>query len=197
MTAGRGVIHKEGPSEKMRAEGGRLHGIQLWVNLPRDAKMAEPAYQDLRAGALAVARPADGVTVRVVAGHAFGLYGPGSTHTPISYTHLTLAPGASAATVVDPGHTVIVYPMVGGVVVGGAGVAGRALAESELGLLGPGDRVELTGAGPERRPSSEVLLLTGQPLHEPVARYGPFVMNTRAEIIEAIEDFQAGRFATA
>jgi quercetin 2,3-dioxygenase len=192
MTAGRGVIHQEGPSARMKAEGGRFHAVQLWVNLPRQDKMTAPAYQDLRADALAVDHPAPGVTVRVVAGRAFGLEGPGSTHTPISYSHVTLGPGARVATDVDADHTVLVYPMVGDVEVGANG-RGRVLSEGELGRLGPGPRVELTGVG-GGDDASEVLLLTGRPLHEPVARYGPFVMNTRAEIVQAVEDFQAGRF---
>jgi len=189
MTAGRGVLHEEGPTPRFLAEGGRLHGVQLWVNLPAAQKMIPPAYQDLTADAVAVDHPADGVTVRVVAGEAFGLVGPGSTHTPITYAHLTLAPGAAVSGPSDPDHTVLVYPLVGPVAVGG-----RTLAESELGVLGPGDTVELTGAGDEGGEPSEVIVLSGQPLREPVARYGPFVMNTRQELIEAIEDVQSGRF---
>jgi redox-sensitive bicupin YhaK (pirin superfamily) len=189
MTAGRGVLHEEGPTPRFLSEGGRLHGVQLWVNLPAAQKMIPPAYQDLTADAVAVGRPADGVTVRVVAGEAFGLIGPGSTHTPITYSHLTLAPGAAVAGPMDPEHTVLVYPLVGPVAVGG-----RTLSESELGVLGPGDTVELTGAGDDGGEPSEVIVLSGQPLREPVARYGPFVMNTRQELIEAIEDVQQGRF---
>ena len=163
--------------------------MQLWVNLPAAEKMIPPAYQDLTADAIAVDHPAEGVTVRVVAGEAFGLVGPGSTHTPISYSHLSLAPGASVAGPSDPDHTVLVYPLVGPVDVGG-----RVLSESELGVLGPGDVVELAGAGDAGGDPSEVLVLSGRPLREPVARYGPFVMTTRQELIEAIEDVQSGRF---
>ena len=195
MTAGRGVLHEEGPTPRFLAEGGLLHGVQLWVNLPAAEKMVAPAYQDLTADAVAVDHPADGVTVRVVAGSAFGLQGPGTTRTPITYSHLTLAPGAHVSGPVDPGHTVLVYPLVGSVT-----VAGRTLAESELGVLGPGDSVQLEGGsvsdGGEPGASSEVLVISGRPLREPVARYGPFVMNTRQELLEAIEDMRSGRLAT-
>jgi hypothetical protein len=176
--------------------GGRVHGVQLWVNLPAADKMMPPAYQDLRADAVARVEPGPGVVARVVAGEAFGVAGPGSTHTPITYTHLTLEPGAGATTALPADHNVLVYPMVGA-----AELGGRTLAEGELGVLGPGEQVELSGpatdaatddgdpAGP-----SEVLVLSGLPLREPVARYGPFVMNTRQQLIEAMDDFQAGRF---
>ena len=189
MTAGRGVIHQEGPTEAFRRSGGRMHGVQLWVNLPAADKMIAPAYQDLGADAVAVVEPAPGVVARVVAGEAFGVTGPGSTHTPITYTHLTLEAGTSARTALPPDHTVLVYPLVGQVTVGG-----RTLEEAHLGVLGPGDEVEL--AGPADGGPSEVLVLSGLPLREPVARYGPFVMNTRAQLMEAMEDFQAGRFAS-
>jgi len=189
MTAGRGVIHQEGPTDRFRRDGGRLHGVQLWVNLPAADKMIAPAYQDLTAAAVARVEPAPGVVARVVAGDAFGVSGPGRTHTPITYTHLTLDAGAVARTALPTDHTVLVYPMVGSVVVGS-----RPLAEAELGVLGPGDDVELTGP-PDGGPS-EVLVLSGRPLREPVARHGPFVMNTRAQLMEAVEDFQAGRFAS-
>lgn len=186
MTAGRGVIHREGPSERLRAEGGRLHGVQLWVNLPAVAKMRPAAYQDIRAGDLAVSSPAPGAKVRVIAGALFDLVGPGSTHTPIAYAHLTLEPGSRVATAVHPAHTVLVHPLVGSVKVGDTD-----LREAELGLLGAGDRVELEGSDVA---DSEVLVLTGLPLGEPIARYGPFVMNTRQELIDAIEDYNGGRF---
>ncbi len=190
MTAGRGVLHEEGPTPRFLAEGGRLHGVQLWVNLPAAEKMVAPAYQDLTADAVAVAEPSEGVTVRVVAGEAFGLLGPGSTRTPITYSHLSLAPGTTLSGGFDPDHTVLVYPLVGTVE-----VAGRSLAESELGILGPGDTVELSVPA-DADSTSEILVLSGRPIREPVARYGPFVMNTRAELIQAIEDVQSGTFGT-
>jgi redox-sensitive bicupin YhaK (pirin superfamily) len=189
MTAGRGVLHQEGPSDRFRREGGRVHGVQLWVNLPAADKMIAPAYQDITADAVARVEPAPGVVARVVAGEVFGVSGPGRTHTPITYSHLTLGAGTVARTALPADHTVLVYPLVGPVT-----VAGRTLSEAELGVLGPGDAVELTG--PDDGVPSEVLLLSGRPLHEPVARHGPFVMNTRAQLIEAMDDFQAGRFAS-
>lgn len=195
MTAGRGVIHQEGPSDRLRREGGRVHGVQLWVNLPAADKMIPPAYQDLRASEVAQVEPSPGVVARVVAGEAFGVTGPGSTHTPITYTHLSLGPGSVASTELPAEHNVVVYPMVGSVVVGG-----RTLAEGEAALLGPGERVEVSAPPPggddEGAGASEVLVLSGLPLREPVARYGPFVMNTRQQLIEAMDDFNAGRFAT-
>ena len=190
MTAGRGVLHEEGPTPRFLAEGGGLHGVQLWVNLPAAQKMVPPAYQDLTAEAVAVTGPTDGVTIRVVAGTAFGLLGPGSTRTPITYSHLTLEPGAAVAGPFDVDHTVLVYPLVGPVE-----VAERLLDESELGVLGPGGTVELSVPATADGPS-EVLVLSGRPIGEPVARYGPFVMNTRAELIQAIEDVQSGSFGT-
>ncbi len=208
MTAGRGVLHQEGPSARLRAEGGRVHGVQLWVNLPAAEKMVPPAYQDLTAERVRRAEPAPGAVARVIAGEAFGVTGPGRTRTPIGYVHLSLAAGASASTPLPPDHTVLVYPMVGAVEVGG-----RTLVEGELGVLGPGDEVALTGSGggPWDGDSvdgdstgggdgdgavAEVLLLWGRPLREPVARMGPFVMNTRAQLVEAVEDFRSGRLAS-
>jgi redox-sensitive bicupin YhaK (pirin superfamily) len=122
----------------------------------------------------------------VIAGELFGLVGPGTTHTPISYAHLTLEPGAGAVTAVGPGHTVLVHPLVGSVA-----VAGTVLEEAHLGVLGPGDRLELRSAG---EVDAEVLVLTGRPGGEPIARFGPFVMNSRSELVEAIEDHNGGRY---
>jgi redox-sensitive bicupin YhaK (pirin superfamily) len=136
--------------------------------------------------ALAVGSPEPGATVRVIAGELFGLVGPGTTHTPISYAHLTLEPGAGAVTAVGPGHTVLVHPLVGSVA-----VAGTVLEEAHLGVLGPGDRLELRSAG---EVDAEVLVLTGRPGGEPIARFGPFVMNSRSELVEAIEDHNGGRY---
>jgi hypothetical protein len=190
MTAGRGVLHEEGPTPRFLADGGRLHGVQLWVNLPAASKMIAPAYQDLTADRVAVGHPAEGVTVRVIAGEAFGLVGPGTTVTPITYSHVSLGPGCAVTGPFESDHTVLVYPLVGAV-----DVAGRTLAESELGVLGPGEVVELAAPGAAPAPS-EVLVLSGRPLREPVARYGPFVMNTRQELIQAIEDVQSPDFGS-
>ena len=183
MTAGSGVVHKEGPSAASQTNGGRTHGLQLWVNLPASLKMTAPAYQDLRAEANAIEqRP--GVTVRVIAGLLFGLNGPGSTHTPISYAHLTLEAGATATTALPADHRVLVYPMTGAVSVGDTRV--------DEGIMAVVDSAELTLHGIASH--SEVIVLTGQPIGEPVARYGPFVMNTEHELRQAFSDFDRGLF---
>lgn len=192
MTAGRGVVHQEGPSEAFRARGGRLHGLQLWVNLPAAEKMRPPAYQDIRATEVALVEPADGVLVRVVAGTVFGATGPGTTVTPITYSHLTMAPGTAASTALPADHTVLVYPLVGSCAVRDATGATTALDEGVMAVLGPGDEVRLHG--PSDGGPAEVVLLSGRPIGEPVAREGPFVMNTRAEVLQAFEDYRTGQF---
>ncbi|MFM7510122.1 MAG: pirin family protein [Actinomycetota bacterium] len=190
MTAGRGVLHEEGPTSGFLARGGRLHGLQLWVNLPASAKMIPPAYQDITADAVAVSHPSPGATVRVVAGEAFDLVGPGSTHTPITYTHVTLEPGAQVASAFDPNHTVLVFPLLGVVAVGD-----EVLATAELGVLGPGDAVELSVPADAASPS-EILVLSGRPIGEPIARHGPFVMNTREELVQAFADVRSPEFGS-
>jgi redox-sensitive bicupin YhaK (pirin superfamily) len=145
--------------------------------------MTSPAYQDLRADSNARSE-APGAVIRVIAGDLFGLHGPGSTHTPISYAHLTLEPGSSVRTHLPEGHTVLVYPMIGSVVAGGT-----RLDEGILGVVG-GDDLTLEGVDS----TSDVIVLTGRPIGEPVARYGPFVMNTEQEIRDAFRDYERGLF---
>ncbi len=186
MTAGSGVFHKEGPSESSQRTGGRMHGLQLWVNLPASKKMIDPAYQDLAASEVATRQEGNSV-IRVIAGELFGLAGPGSTHTPISYAHVTLAAGESVQTALPSGHNVLVYPMTGGISIDGTAVVEGVMAVVE------GSSVDLVGV----EQSSEVIILTGEPIGEPVARYGPFVMNTQAEIRQAFADFEAGRLGRA
>ncbi|MFZ4721016.1 MAG: pirin family protein [Ilumatobacteraceae bacterium] len=183
MTAASGVLHKEGPSAESQAAGGRMHGLQLWVNLPAAEKMGTPGYQDLRAAANA-RRDEPGAVIRVIAGTLFGLTGPGATRTPISYAHLTLDNDASARTDLPAGHVVLVYPMTGAVRIGDTQV--------DEGILAVVDGDDLTIHGVAG--SSEVILLTGEPIGEPVARYGPFVMNTEAELRQAFLDFEHGTF---
>jgi redox-sensitive bicupin YhaK (pirin superfamily) len=183
MTAAAGVLHKEGPSAAAQAAGGTVHGLQLWVNLPASLKMSAPAYQDLRADANA-RRHEPGATIRVIAGSLFDLLGPGSTHTPISYAHVTLAEGASVHTALPHGHVRLLYPMTGAV-----SVSDTRIDEGVLAVL-DGDEVVIRGVAD----SSEVIVLTGEPIGEPVARYGPFVMNTEAEIRRAFDDFEKGAF---
>jgi redox-sensitive bicupin YhaK (pirin superfamily) len=185
MTAAAGVLHKEGPSAAMQRTGGTLHGLQLWVNLPAAEKMGDPAYQDLRDEANA-RREEPGAVIRVIAGSLFGLHGPGRTRWPISYAHVTLEAGATVTTDLPDGHRVLVYPMTGAVDLDGTEVAEGVLAVVDGAVL------RLTGTAA----SSEVIVLTGEPIGEPVARYGPFVMNTDDELRQAFRDFDAGRFGT-
>lgn len=183
MTAASGVLHKEGPSATMQRSGGTLHGLQLWVNLPAAEKMSDPTYQDLRVEANA-RRDEPGATIRVIAGSLFGLDGPGRTRWPISYAHVTLDHAATVVTDLPEGHRVLVYPMTGAV-----DVDGTTVAEGVLAIV-DGATLQLTGAADR----SDVIVLTGEPIGEPVARHGPFVMNTDDELRQAFRDFGAGRF---
>jgi hypothetical protein len=193
MTAGAGILHDEMPTDEIFRTGGRFHGVQLWVNLPAAQKFAPPRYQDIRPDRLSLVTSADGGTlVRVIAGSFAGHAGPGVTYTPISYAHATLAPGARLDVPWEPTFNALVYVMSGS---GTVGPDDRPIRDGQLAVFGPGDALTLAAAA---RPSGDalnmdVLLLGGRPIGEPVVSYGPFVMNTREEIIQAIQDYQAGR----
>jgi redox-sensitive bicupin YhaK (pirin superfamily) len=182
MTAGSGLIHSEMPQQ----EAGLMWGFQLWVNLPASDKMIAPRYQDIPPGDIPVVQPADGVTVRVVAGELAGAMGPvsGIATQPV-YLDIALDAGARFDLSLPEGHSAFAYVFDGK----SATVAGGSLARSELAVLSKGDTVSFAADEPVR-----VLLVAGRPLQEPVARYGPFVMNTPAQIHEAIADFRAGKF---
>jgi len=191
MTAGGGILHIETPPESLVVSGGLFHGIQLWVNLPAKDKMTDPRYQSLEGNQVVLLSSADGgALVRVIAGDLAGHRGPGSTHTPIVVAHATLAPGSRLVLPWPTNFNALAYALSGAGSVGGE----RLPFESgQLAVFGAGDTVTLEG-DPSR--TLEVLLLGGQPIGEPVAAYGPFVMNTRAELVQAVEDFQAGRLGT-
>ena len=199
MTAGDGILHVERPPELLVARGGRFHGVQLWVNLPRADKRVAPGYQAIEASEVALATTPDGGSVlRVVAGDLGSIHGPGTTYTPITYVHATIAPGARVELPWNPAHNALAYVLSGE---GTIGVEAARLVEGQLGVFGAGDTLVLQAD--ERQPAAsgrsgdidgwDVLLLGGQPIREPIFHYGPFVMNTREEIIETIDDFNAGR----
>jgi len=193
MTAGSGLLHIETPPEALVMAGGLFHGVQLWVNLPAADKMTAPRYQDVTARSVTLLASDDaGTLVRLIAGDLAGHHGPGRTWTPITYAHATLQPGAELALPWDPSFTTMVYVLSGR---GTAGADRAPIAEGQLALMGPGDG--LLVHADERQdasaPALDVLLLGGAPIREPVMHYGPFVMNTKDEIVTAIEDFQAGR----
>jgi redox-sensitive bicupin YhaK (pirin superfamily) len=194
MTAGSGLVHSEMPTQKLMQEGGLLHGVQLWVNLPKRDKRAEPRYQDITGERLTLFRNDDGTAVvRLIAGDLAGQHGPGSTHTPIVLAHATLEPGAHVALDWPKEFNALVYVLSGAGRVGGPD--GRALSSGQVAALGAGDVVVLDVHTDSTEPL-DVLLLGGQPIREPVFSYGPFVMNTKSEIIEAIDDFQAGKMGS-
>ena len=188
MTAGGGVLHIETPPEDMVIRGGLFHGIQLWVNLPSVKKMIPPAYQNLEADLVKLATTADaGTIIRIIAGEIDGVKGPGSTHTPIVVAHATLSPGARMTLPWNPAYNALAYGL------SGEGTVGAEQASFGLGRLavfGQGDTITLTASA---KGPLDVILLGGEPIGEPVEQYGPFVMNTRAELQQAFEDFQAGR----
>lgn len=193
MTAGSGVLHIETPPAELVDSGGLFHGLQLWVNLPAKDKFLAPKYQSLEGGQVRLLSSADGgALVRVIAGAIDGYDGPGSTHTPITFAHATIAPGAQLSAPWQPDYNALVYVLSGR---GTVGAEGRPVEQGQLVVFGKGDRITVTADATQdsNRPALEVLLLGGRPIRETVAHYGPFVMNTRAELIQAIEDYQAGR----
>jgi redox-sensitive bicupin YhaK (pirin superfamily) len=189
MTAGSGVVHSEMPSADLLARGGRIHGFQLWVNLPRRDKMMAPRYQEIPAARIPEARSEDGaVTVRVLAGEALGKRAVIDTRTPIVYLDVSLSPGAAFAQPLDPESNAFAYVVEGG---GAFGADGTPARPHELVLFRQdGEEARLEASPGE---SLRALLIAGRPLNEPVARAGPFVMNSRAEVLQAFEDFQSGR----
>jgi redox-sensitive bicupin YhaK (pirin superfamily) len=185
MTAGRGIVHSEMPEQ----EHGLMRGFQLWVNLAARDKMIEPRYQDIAPDRIPTVEPAPGVTVRVVAGDLFDVRGPvsGIAIEPV-YLDAGLQPGAKLSVPLPEGHSAFAYVFEGEAV----RVGDDTLGLRELGVLSPGDQVELSVASDA--PAARVLLVAGRPLNEQVARYGPFVMNTPEQIVQAMQDYQAGRF---
>ena len=198
MTAGAGILHIETPPESLVMSGGLFHGIQLWVNLPAKDKFSPPAYQNLEGHQVTLLASQDaGALVRIIAGEIAGQKGPGSTHTPIALAHATIVPGAQLSLPWPAEFNSLVYVLAGDGYVGTDSLNGgrRPIRSGQLAVLGAGDRLTVSAADAQdaRHPALEVLLLGGQPIREPVAQYGPFVMNTRAELDQAIRDFQAGR----
>ena len=193
MTAGSGLLHIEAPPEWLVAQGGLFHGIQLWVNLPKAEKLVTPRYQDLRASSVALATTPDGGTLaRVIAGSVAGLEGPGATHTPMALVHATLSPTARLELPWPSDFNALVYVLSGE---GTVGPDATPVTMGNLAVLGAGDLVTVSAARTQesRLGGLDVLVLGGQPIREPVAWAGPFVMNTRAEVLQAFEDFQGGR----
>ena len=187
MTAGKGVIHSELPQDHMMQNGGRMHGFQIWVNLPTKDKMMAPRYQDIPSSQIPETTSEDGgVWAKVVAGAALDVEAVIDTVIPITFIHLKLKPGATYTHECVSNHNVMLYTFGGSLV-----VEGRSLHDGGLGLLTPGDSVTLTAEDD----GAELLILGGPELGEPIARYGPFVMNTRQEIHQAIEDYNNGTLA--
>jgi redox-sensitive bicupin YhaK (pirin superfamily) len=186
MTAGQGILHIEAPPEQLVMSGGLFHGLQLWVNLPRVAKMIAPKYQDIRGReASLLTTPDGGALIRVIAGEVAGYSGPGSTHTPINLAHITLQPGAQLDLPWQPDYNALVYVLSGH---GTVGTEARPIEAGQLAAHGKGDAVRVSA-----RDTMDLFVMGGQPIREPVAHYGPFVMNTKEELQQAFEDFQKGR----
>ena len=187
MTAGAGIIHSEMPSRAVRDAGGRVHGFQIWVNLPASLKMTQPRYQEVTSAKIPSAESSDGLAqVRIVAGEALGARAVIDTLTPIVYQDWSLKPGADVTLPLAAEQQALVYVFEGAALVGDDG---KAIADGQLAVLGAGGSVRLRAAEAPAR----LLLLAGVPLNEPVARYGPFVMNTPQEIQQAFRDYQSGR----
>ena len=193
MTAGQGILHIEKPPEALVMSGGLFHGVQLWVNLPKAQKWVDPRYQDLRGNTVTLlASPDGGTLVRVIAGDVAEHQGPGSTYTPMTMVHATVSPGAELTLPWREDFNALAYVLAGD---GHAGVDRQPMRTGQLVVFGPGEALTV-GADVQqesRHPNLEVLILGGQPIREPVAWGGPFVMNTKQEVLQAFEDFQAGK----
>ena len=194
MTAGSGILHIEAPPEWLVQSGGLFHGLQLWVNLPRDAKLNDPKYQDIHSGEVGLATTYDGgALVRIIAGEVDGVQGPGSTFTPMALVHATLEPGSKLELPWNPEFNALGYVLAGK---GRVGTDGRPVSTGQAVVFGGGDYLTITAdeSQESRSPSLDVVVVGGRPIREPLAWAGPFVMNTKAEVMEAYEDFQKGRF---
>jgi hypothetical protein len=196
MTAGSGILHIEKPPEYLVRSGGLFHGFQLWVNLPAAQKWAPPRYQDIRASEVSLLSSPDGGTlIRVIAGDVAGHAGPGSTYSPMTLVHATLSPGARLSLPWRADYNALVYVMNGD---GTFGSDGRPVGTGQLAVLGPGDTITVAADRHQesRSPTMDLLILGGRPIHESVAWLGPFVMNTREEVLQAVADYQAGRLGS-
>jgi hypothetical protein len=196
MTAGGGILHIEAPPEELVVSGGLFHGIQLWVNLPRADKMIAPRYQDIGSSSVVLlSSPDGGALLRVIAGDVGSHAGPGSTHSPMAMVHATLSPGASMEIPWRKEFNALVYVLGGN---GSVGADRRAVHTGQLAVFGDGDSLTVTADAMQdsRTPEVDVLVLGGRPIREPVYAYGPFVMNTKEEVAQAFEDYQAGRLGT-
>ena len=214
MTAGAGILHIEKPPEWLVAAGGLFHGFQLWVNLPAAQKFSPPRYQDIRASEVAlVSSPDGGALVRVIAGQLAGHAGPGSTYSPMTLIHATLSPGARLSLPWRADYNALVYVMAGHGTVGeagatrgggsggtnhGSGSEAVPVQTGQLAVFGPGNALEFAAdqVQDSNAPNLDVLILGGRPIREPIAWMGPFVMNTRDEVVQAFSDYQAGRLGT-
>ncbi len=189
MTAAAGIVHSEMPSRRIRRDGGRVHGFQIWVNLPARLKLSRPRYQEVPSARIPEGQSDDGLAhVRVVAGEALGVRAVIDTHTPVVFQDWTLEPGADVTTPVGADHQAVVYVFDGAFALG---ASGEPVRDGQLAVLGAGDAVRLRaragGTG------GRLLLLAGVPIGEPVVQHGPFVMNTQQEIVQAIRDYQSGK----
>ena len=196
MTAGAGILHIEKPPEWLVVSGGLFHGLQLWVNLPADQKLTAPRYQDLRASEVAlVSSPDGGALIRVIAGDVAGHAGPGSTYSPMTMVHATLSAGARVSLPWRSDYNALVYVLAGQ---GSVGPEARQIGTGQLAVLGEGTAITVaaSAAQDERTPNLDVIVLGGRPIREPVAWMGPFVMNTRDEVLQAVRDYQAGRLGS-
>ena len=196
MTAGAGILHIERPPEALIAGGGLFHGIQLWVNLPSGQKWTPPRYQDIGAGRVMLLSSGDGgALVRVIAGDIAGHSGPGVTHTAITLLHATINPGAELRLPWRRDFNGLVYVLAGR---GTVGAKRAPIGSGQLAAFGAGDVISLTAdlGQDSRAPNLDVLVLGGEPIGEPVAWYGPFVMNTHAELAQAFDDYRRGRMGT-
>ncbi|MEV6395019.1 pirin family protein [Streptomyces sp. NPDC051907] len=196
MTAGSGLLHIEAPPEALVTSGGLFHGLQLWVNLPAADKMMDPRYQDIRGGQVQLLTSTDGgALLRIIAGDLDGHEGPGITHTPITMIHATLRPGAEITLPWREDFNGLAYVLAGR---GAVGTDRRPVRTGQTAVFGAGGSLTVRAdeSQDSNSPDLEVVLLGGRPIREPMAHYGPFVMNTREELQKAFDDFQKGRLGT-
>lgn len=196
MTAGKGILHIETPPEHLVMSGGLFNGFQLWVNLPAKDKWLPPRYQDIRGGEVSLlTTPDGGALLRLIAGSLGGHDGPGDTHTPITMVHATISPGARMQIPWRSDFNSLAYVLNGDATFG---IEQRPVQMGQLVVFGDGDSITIAANGTQesRSPNLDVLLLGGRPIKEPVAWYGPFVMNTRDELVQAFDDYQSGAMGT-